>query len=66
VNLIHHDDIYERLLALHVGLDEAESRDLSARLVLILINHIGDENVIYEAFDAARTSGPLIHDVTRS
>jgi hypothetical protein len=52
-NLVHHDDVYERLLALHGGLDEADSRALNARLILLLINHIGDEQVIYEAFDAA-------------
>ena len=57
-NLVHHDDIYERLLALHEGLDDASSRALNARLILLLINHIGDETAILEAFAASRADLP--------
>lgn len=48
------DDFYEKLLALHDGLDEAASVRLNARLILLLANHIGDTAVLDEALAAAR------------
>jgi hypothetical protein len=41
----------------HRGLDESESRDLDARLVLILANHIGDLEVLEEAIRIAKHAG---------
>lgn len=57
-NLVRHDELYEGLLALHEGLNEADSRALNARLILVLMNHIGDEKVILEAFEASRAHYP--------
>jgi hypothetical protein len=54
VNLIDHDEIFERLVALHRGLDDTQSREVDARLILLLINHIGDPRIIAAAFEAAR------------
>lgn len=51
------DDFYEKLLALHEGLDEAQSARLNARLILLLANHIGDTDVLDDAFEAARNAG---------
>jgi hypothetical protein len=48
------DDAYERLLAAHRGLDDAQSMKLNAKLVLLLANHIGDAGVIAQAIAAAR------------
>ena len=48
-NLAHADESYARLIAAHDGLSEAESHALNARLVLILINHIGNDAVLAEA-----------------
>ena len=48
------DDVYQRLIALHQGLDEGQSRLVNARLILLLANHIGDAEVLEEAFAAAR------------
>jgi hypothetical protein len=48
------DAFYERLVAAHRGLDDADSAALNARLVLILSNHIGDLAVVAEAIAAAR------------
>lgn len=48
------DDFYERLIAAHQGLDDAQSRLLNARLVLLLANHIGDLDLLQQALDAAR------------
>ena len=42
------------LIATHEGLSEAESHALNARLILILMNHIGDEAVLAEAITSPR------------
>lgn len=56
-NLPQRDAAYARLIAAHEGLSHEESAALNARLILILMNHIGDEAVIAEAVDLARRSG---------
>lgn len=53
-NLAKPDEIYARLLATHDGLSEADSHALNARLILILMNHIGDDAVLAEALRLAR------------
>lgn len=53
-NMPRHDDIYAALLAAHDGLSKEKSDALNARLILILMNHIGDEGVLKAAIDAAR------------
>lgn len=54
VNLDRGDDFYERLIDAHRGLSEEESRQLNARLVLILANQIGEFDVLAEALELAR------------
>jgi hypothetical protein len=57
-NLTDPDGFYEDLLRLHEGRDPAASEALNARLVLILANHVGDQEVLREAFALAeRTAG---------
>ena len=53
-NLTRPDDAYARLIAAHDGLSEAESHAMNARLILILMNHIGDETVLEAALRLAR------------
>lgn len=53
-NLADADTFYEKLIALHDGLDAAESRLVNAKLILLLANHIGDPQVLDEALAAAR------------
>ena len=48
------DDFYEALIDTHRGLDDAQSRLVNARLVLLLANHVGDLRVLREALAAAR------------
>lgn len=48
-NLTRPDESYARLIAAHDGLTEAESHAMNARLILILMNHIGDHKVLAEA-----------------
>jgi Protein of unknown function (DUF2783) len=50
------DDVYELLIRNHDGLTKSQSDSLNARLILILINHIGDETVIYEALVLAKST----------
>jgi Protein of unknown function (DUF2783) len=54
-NITKPDDIYEALIAAHDGLTKAQSDALNARLILILMNHIGDEDIIREATVLAKT-----------
>jgi hypothetical protein len=55
-NLRNPDDAYARLIAAHDGRTEPESHAFNARLILILMNHIGDEAVLAEALRAADAS----------
>ncbi len=54
LNLAQPDDIYNLVVDAHKGLDEAQCRAFDARLILLLVNQVGDEAVIREAVDAAR------------
>ena len=52
------DDLYARLMAAHEGLSDDESARLNVRLVLLLMNHIGDRAVLEAAIAAAAAHGP--------
>ncbi|CAA9271075.1 MAG: hypothetical protein AVDCRST_MAG08-3201 [uncultured Acetobacteraceae bacterium] len=51
------DGFYAALMEAHRGLDDAASRRLDARLVILLANHIGDDAVLLEAVALARAAG---------
>lgn len=53
-NLANPDDLYEALIAAHDGLTREESEALNARLILILMNHLGDPAVIRQAIEMAK------------
>ena len=53
-NMDRPDDIYADLLVAHEGLSKAESDALNARLILILMNQIGERRVLAQALAAAR------------
>ena len=55
-NLDAPDPFYEALIETHRDLDEAQSHALNARLVLLLANHIGRQDVLLQALQAARDS----------
>ncbi len=57
-NLADPDAVYRLLTEAHRGLSEEESAALSARLVLLLANHVGEEAVIAEAVAAAKAAAP--------
>lgn len=48
------DSVYESLIAAHKGLNERDSARLNARLVLILLNALGNENAAQHAIAAAQ------------
>ncbi|MFN3955029.1 MAG: DUF2783 domain-containing protein [Pararhodobacter sp.] len=52
-NIARPDETYSLLIRAHEGLSKSESDAFNARLVLLLINHIGDEEVIAEALKLA-------------
>jgi uncharacterized radical SAM superfamily protein len=54
-NIAKPDDLYELLIGAHNGLTKAESDSLNAKLILILMNHIGDDATIREALELAKT-----------
>lgn len=55
-NITDADAFYDELLGAHQGLDKAQSDALNARLILILANHIGDRDVLRQAFTAAKAT----------
>lgn len=52
-NMTDIDGIYEQLVALHEGRSEEDSMRVNARLILLLINHIGDAKAVSEAISRA-------------
>ncbi|WP_370206297.1 DUF2783 domain-containing protein [Pararhodobacter marinus] len=53
-NVARADDVYQMLIDAHEGKTKDESDAFNARLILTLINHIGDEAVIAEALSVAQ------------
>ena len=58
------DDFYEALIDAHRDLSPADSHALNARLVLLLVNHVGDLGVLHEALAAARASAASPKELT--
>ena len=52
-NIDGHDEIYARLIDLHTGKSEQESALVNARLILLLINQLGDKETVMEAIALA-------------
>lgn len=53
-NLQRPDDLYEALVGMHQGLSDDQSLTLWAKFALILMNHIGDREVIEQAIAEAK------------
>lgn len=56
-NLDDPDGLFAALMDAHRDLDEAASRRLDARLVLLLANHIGSTALVREALALALAAG---------
>lgn len=48
------DDFYESLIEMHRDLNDEQSSQVNARLILLLANHIGDLSILREAMVIAR------------
>ena len=48
------DDFYEHLIEAHRDLSPEQSHAMNAALVLLLANHIGDLDIVRDAFQKAR------------
>ena len=53
-NIQDPDGFYAQLLALHEGHDKPTSDAINARLILILANHIGEREILNQAFQLAK------------
>ena len=53
-NIPDPDGFYSALVAAHEGLTDAASAALNARLVFLLANQIGDQQVLADCIAAAR------------
>jgi len=56
LNLVQPDDVYTAIVDAHKGLSDEQVHAFDARLILLLVNHIGDEATIREALAAARAT----------
>lgn len=61
-NLRDADSVYQKLIEAHEGLSDDESTKLNARLILLLVNHIGDDAVVSEAIEMAAPGGGFDSD----
>ena len=52
----HSDTLFNELLQAHDGLSAAQSEQLNAGLILILMNHIGEADIIREAITRAHAA----------
>jgi len=48
------DDVYNALIEMHEGLTAEQSQVVDAKLILLLVNHVGDFEVLREAIALAR------------
>ena len=56
LNLARPDDVYNAIVDAHKDMNDEQSRAFDAKLILLLVNHIGDEAVIREALKEAGKS----------
>ena len=59
-NIPDPDGLYAALIRAHDGLTEAQSAELNARLVFLLANQIGNQQVLLDCVAAARASFPSL------
>ena len=52
-NIADPDGFYEALIDLHRDRSEDQSRQINAKLILLLANHVGDMDVLREALAIA-------------
>lgn len=58
------DDFYQQLIDLYRDKDEEQCRMISSKLILLLSNHIGDLEVLEEAFAIASKEDQRPEDIS--
>ncbi len=53
LNLARPDDVYNAIVDAHKDMTDEQVRAFDAKLILLLVNHVGDEAVIREALQEA-------------
>ncbi|WP_299980397.1 DUF2783 domain-containing protein [uncultured Pseudoteredinibacter sp.] len=53
-NITKPDNFYNHLIDMQRDLSEEEVQMMNAKLILLLSNHIGEEEVLFEAMDLAK------------
>lgn len=53
-NIAKPDNFYNRLIDMQRDLSEEEVQMMNAKLILLLSNHIGEEEILFEAMDLAK------------
>lgn len=53
LNLARPDDVYNAIVDAHKGMTDDQVRAFDAKLILLLVNHVGDEAVVREALQEA-------------
>ncbi len=56
LNLARPDDVYNAIVDAHKDMTDEQVRAFDAKLILLLVNHVGDEAVIREALLEAAKS----------
>jgi hypothetical protein len=56
LNLARPDDVYNAIVDAHKDMTDEQVRAFDAKLILLLVNHVGDEAVIREALQEAAKS----------
>lgn len=61
IRISRHDDLYQKLVDLHDGRTEEESRKINAKLILVMMNQIGDFETLSDIFDLVQQSSEKWH-----
>jgi len=64
-NLDSPDDFYEALINMHRDLSDDQSEIVNAKLILVLANHIGNQEVLLQAMKIARGERNVSHPEPR-
>lgn len=54
VNIDGHDDIYQMIVDLHADGSEEKSQKINAKLIIAMINQIGNQEIVKEIIEMVR------------
>jgi hypothetical protein len=65
-NITNPDEFYAELLELHEGHDKDSSDAINAQLVLVLCNHIGNRDILRQAFELVQIDRPASRSINEA